>query len=158
MPTLPFACGNVNRFVNPLFLDKLVTFKVRWSGTDALSPRTSWSRTWGSGPGFWLLNHLSGVSTVSVVGVILASEVTRVVFFSGCELCWSGVLGAIGVVTLTKVKHRRELLFAGLPLLFAIHQFMEGFVWLGLERTLSPAVRGRLIDVDDAIFPDVYLQ
>jgi hypothetical protein len=52
----------------------------------------------------------------------------------------SGVLGAIGVVTLTKVKHRRELLFAALPTLFAIHQFIEGFVWLGLDGILSPAV------------------
>ena len=52
----------------------------------------------------------------------------------------SGVLGAVGVVTLTKVKHRRELLFAALPVLFAIHQFIEGFVWLGLDGILSPAV------------------
>jgi hypothetical protein len=52
----------------------------------------------------------------------------------------SGVLGTIGVVTLTKVKHRREILFAALPLLFAIHQFIEGFVWLGLDGILSPAV------------------
>ena len=46
----------------------------------------------------------------------------------------------IGVVTLTKVKHRRELLFASLPTLFAIHQFIEGFVWLGLDGILSPTV------------------
>jgi len=52
----------------------------------------------------------------------------------------SGVLGAVGVVTLTKVKHRRELLFAALPTLFAIHQFIEGFVWLGLDGILSPTV------------------
>jgi len=52
----------------------------------------------------------------------------------------SGVLGAVGVVTLTRVKHRRELLFAALPTLFAVHQFIEGFVWLGLDGILSPAV------------------
>jgi hypothetical protein len=52
----------------------------------------------------------------------------------------SGVLGAVGAVTLTKVKHRRELLFASLPILFAVHQFIEGFVWLGLDGILSPAV------------------
>jgi len=49
-------------------------------------------------------------------------------------------LAAIGVVTLTKVKHRRELLFAALPTMFAFHQFIEGFVWLGLDGILSPAV------------------
>jgi hypothetical protein len=44
------------------------------------------------------------------------------------------------MITLTKVKHRRELLFAALPTLFAVHQFIEGFVWLGLDGVLSPAV------------------
>jgi hypothetical protein len=38
------------------------------------------------------------------------------------------------------VKHRRELLFASLPTLFAIHQFIEGFVWLGLDGMLSPKI------------------
>jgi hypothetical protein len=38
------------------------------------------------------------------------------------------------------VKHRRELLFAALPVPFAVHQFIEGFVWLGLDGILSPAV------------------
>lgn len=52
----------------------------------------------------------------------------------------SAALGAAGVVTLTKVKHRRELLFAAMPLLFAIHQFIEGFVWLGLDGILSAKV------------------
>ncbi len=52
----------------------------------------------------------------------------------------SGVLGGVGVITLTKVKHRRELLFAALPTLFAIHQFIEGFVWLGLDGVFSPKV------------------
>ena|ERR1019366_3531067 len=60
-------------------------------------------------------------------------------FSAAANFVGSGVLGGIGVVTLTKVKHRRELLFAGLPTLFAIHQFMEGFVWLGLDGYLSPA-------------------
>ena len=61
-------------------------------------------------------------------------------FSATANFVGSGVLGAVGVVTLTKVKHRREVLFAALPTLFAIHQFIEGFVWLGLDGILSPAV------------------
>ncbi|MBT9331556.1 DUF6629 family protein [Paracidobacterium acidisoli] len=61
-------------------------------------------------------------------------------FSAAANFVGSGVLGAIGVVTLTKVRHRRELLFAALPTLFAVHQFIEGFVWLGLDGVLSPAV------------------
>jgi hypothetical protein len=63
-----------------------------------------------------------------------------VCFSATANFVGSGVLGAVGVVTLTKVKHRRELLFASLPVLFAVHQFMEGFVWLGLDGILSSAV------------------
>jgi len=61
-------------------------------------------------------------------------------FSAMANFAGSAVLGTIGVVTLTRVKHRRELLFASLPLLFAVHQFIEGFVWLGLDGVLSPAV------------------
>jgi hypothetical protein len=63
-----------------------------------------------------------------------------VCFSAAANFVGSGVLGAVGVMTLTKVKHKRELLFASLPTLFAIHQFIEGFVWLGLDGVLSPAV------------------
>lgn len=61
-------------------------------------------------------------------------------FSATANFVGSGVLGAVGVVTLTKVKHRREVLFAALPTLFAIHQFIEGFVWLGLDGILSSTV------------------
>jgi hypothetical protein len=61
-------------------------------------------------------------------------------FSATANFVGSTALGAVGVVTLTKVKHRRELLFAALPMLFAVHQFIEGFVWLGLDGYLSPAV------------------
>src|SRR6202034_1801479 len=61
-------------------------------------------------------------------------------FSATANFVGSTVLGAIGVVTLTHVKHRRELLFASLPILFAAHQFIEGFVWLGLDGVLSPQV------------------
>jgi hypothetical protein len=61
-------------------------------------------------------------------------------FSATANFVGSGALGAVGVVTLTRVRHRREILFASLPLLFAIHQFTEGFVWLGLDGILSPTV------------------
>src|SRR3984885_5701661 len=65
-------------------------------------------------------------------------------FSAAANFVGSGILGTLGVVTLTKVKHRRELLFAALPTLFAIHQFIEGFVWLGLDGRLSSTVAHNL--------------
>jgi hypothetical protein len=61
-------------------------------------------------------------------------------FSAAANFVGSTVLAGVGVVTLTRVKHRRELLFAALPTLFAIHQFIEGFVWLGLDGILSAKV------------------
>jgi hypothetical protein len=63
-----------------------------------------------------------------------------VCFSATANFVGGGFLTAVGVVTLTRVKHRREMLFAALPVLFAIHQFIEGFVWLGLDGILSPTV------------------
>lgn len=45
----------------------------------------------------------------------------------------SGVIGAIGVATLRHVREPRALLAAAVPMLFALHQFTEGWVWLGLD-------------------------
>jgi len=61
-------------------------------------------------------------------------------FSAAANFVGSGVLATVGVATLTRVKHRREILFASLPTLFAIHQFIEGFVWLGLDGMLSSKV------------------
>ena len=61
-------------------------------------------------------------------------------FSATVNFAGSAVLGTVGVVTFTHVKHRRELLFAALPTLFAVHQFIEGFVWLGLDGILSPTI------------------
>ncbi len=61
-------------------------------------------------------------------------------FSATANFVGGGFLTAVGVVTLTRVKHRREILFAALPALFAVHQFIEGFVWLGLDGILSPVV------------------
>src|SRR5271155_4989716 len=77
----------------------------------------------------------------ALIDVILArGEKPSMCFSATANFVGSTALGAVGVVTLTKVKHRRELLFASLPILFAAHQFIEGFVWLGLDGILSPTV------------------
>lgn len=65
-------------------------------------------------------------------------------FSAAASFVGSGVLATLGVATLTRVKHKRELLFASLPTLFAIHQFIEGFVWLGLDGRLSAEVMHKM--------------
>ena len=60
-------------------------------------------------------------------------------FSATANFTGSAVLGTLGAITLTRVKHPRELLFAAIPTLFAVHQFIEGFVWLGADGILSPA-------------------
>jgi hypothetical protein len=61
-------------------------------------------------------------------------------FSATADFAGSVVLGAVGVATLREVKNRRELLLAAMPCLFAVHEFIEGFVWLGLDGDLSQRV------------------
>lgn len=42
----------------------------------------------------------------------------------------SGILAFVGMIAYTQVKNKNQFLFASIPLLFAIQQFAEGFVWL----------------------------
>lgn len=49
-------------------------------------------------------------------------------------------IAGVGVATLAAVRRPRDLLVAALPLGFGIHQFVEGFVWLGLRGQVAPAV------------------
>jgi hypothetical protein len=47
------------------------------------------------------------------------------------------LVAGVGVETLRRVRAPRELIIGALPLLFGIHQFVEGFVWLGLRGQIS---------------------
>lgn len=61
-------------------------------------------------------------------------------FSASADFTGSVVLGAVGVATLREVKDRRELLLAAMPCLFAVHEFIEGFVWMGVDGTMSQQV------------------
>jgi hypothetical protein len=53
-------------------------------------------------------------------------------FSTTASFASGALLTAIGVVSIKKVKHKKQLLFASVPFIFAIQQFAEGFVWLSL--------------------------
>ncbi|WP_297434423.1 DUF6629 family protein [Sulfurimonas sp.] len=54
------------------------------------------------------------------------------IYFAVLNFTLAGAIGLIGLLTFTKVSTPNEVIFASLPLLFALHQFTEGFVWLGV--------------------------
>ena len=56
----------------------------------------------------------------------------------------SGVIAAVGVATLLRVEQPRAMLFAAVPLLFALHQFTEGFVWLGVHDDIRSEAAGHM--------------
>ncbi|MEJ2653194.1 MAG: hypothetical protein P8173_15785 [Gammaproteobacteria bacterium] len=69
-------------------------------------------------------------------------------FFIVANFTLAGILLVIGVLTLKKVSHPAELVFASLPLLFGLHQFTQGFVWLGLYHMVGP----RALHVSSMLF------
>jgi hypothetical protein len=56
-------------------------------------------------------------------------------FSASASFVASGVLGAVGVVSIKSVQSKSQIPFASLPLLFAIQQFTEGFLWLSLTNS-----------------------
>lgn len=58
-------------------------------------------------------------------------------FSAEADFAAGAVVGVIGVATLTKVRHRREVPLALVPCAFALHQIAQGFVWLGLDGQIS---------------------
>jgi len=54
------------------------------------------------------------------------------IYFAILNFTLSGAIMFVGILTLRKVSTPNEVLFAMLPLLFGLHQFTEGFVWLGV--------------------------
>ena len=59
----------------------------------------------------------------------------------------SVLVGGVGVETLRRVRTKRELIVGALPLLFALHQFTEGFVWLGLRGEVSGGLAHTATDI-----------
>ena len=59
-------------------------------------------------------------------------------FSASASFLAAAAIGTIGVATLRHVREPRALLFAAVPLLFALHQFTEGLVWLGLDGRIGP--------------------
>jgi hypothetical protein len=63
-----------------------------------------------------------------------------VCFSPQADFTAGAVVTGIGVGTLRRVRLRRELIVGALPLLFGLHQVVEGFVWLGLRGEVSTGV------------------
>jgi len=70
------------------------------------------------------------------------------IYFAVLNFTLSGAIGLVGILTLRKVSTPHEVVFAGLPLLFALHQFTEGFVWLGVGGYIEP----RALHIASGIF------
>lgn len=58
-------------------------------------------------------------------------------FSATASLAAGTFLAGVGVVTLRMVRHRSELAYAAIPLLFAIQQLTEGVVWLTFDPALE---------------------
>ena len=57
------------------------------------------------------------------------------------DLVAGAALLPVAVVSLREVRRVREIPFAALPLLFALHQLVEAVVWAGVEGHVSPGVQ-----------------
>lgn len=63
-------------------------------------------------------------------------------FSAQASFAGAAVITAAGIGALALVKERREVPFAALPLLFGIHQALEGLTWVELDGQKSAVLTG----------------
>lgn len=67
------------------------------------------------------------------------------------------VLLVIGVSTIKKVKHSSEIMFASIPVIFAIQQIAEGILWLTLTKANMPSLQNSMtylyLIIDQIVWP-----
>jgi hypothetical protein len=63
-----------------------------------------------------------------------------VCFSPEADLVTGVAVGIVGIDALRHVTDKRELPLAALPMLFAVHQLVETFVWWGLDGQVSSSV------------------
>ncbi|MFN2563290.1 MAG: DUF6629 family protein [Jatrophihabitans sp.] len=61
-------------------------------------------------------------------------------FSTTADVVAGGVLVPVAVLSLRQVTSARELPLAALPAIFALHQFIEAFVWAGADGDVSSGV------------------
>lgn len=65
---------------------------------------------------------------------------TGMCFSPEADLVGGVIIGAIGLDTVSHVRHRRELPLAAIPVLLAGHQITEAFVWWGVRGSVSHSI------------------
>lgn len=60
-------------------------------------------------------------------------------FSAGASFTAAAVLGTAGVISVSQVKDKKQLLFASVPLLFSVQQCVEGMLWIKLTGKGDPA-------------------
>ncbi|MBO9531689.1 MAG: hypothetical protein J7513_01820 [Solirubrobacteraceae bacterium] len=66
-------------------------------------------------------------------------------FSATADLTAAAIVAPVGVVALRMAPTRADFPIAALPLLFAVHQGVEAFVWFGLQGTVSVGVMNAAI-------------
>ncbi|WP_074903317.1 DUF6629 family protein [Nitrosomonas communis] len=59
-------------------------------------------------------------------------------FSAGASFIASGALSIISVSAIRKVKNRKDIFIAFIPLIFAFQQFTEGLLWVALGNGEMP--------------------
>jgi len=80
-------------------------------------------------------------------------------FSASASFIVGGSLIALGTVTLKRVKQRRALAFAAIPLLFGIQQLIEGILWLSFDYdiVLLQSMMAYMFTIFSHVFWPIYM-
>jgi hypothetical protein len=68
-------------------------------------------------------------------------------FSATASFITAAATGAIGVATVLRVDHPREMPLAAIPLIFSVQQVIEGMLWITLGNGMNPQLSSMLANV-----------
>ena len=78
-------------------------------------------------------------------------------FSSAASFGAAALLAAAGIASIAKVRHQKEVMFAAIPVIFAIQQVAEGLLWLSMGnlalRTLREDLTYFFLFVAESVWP-----
>src|SRR6516162_9297541 len=78
----------------------------------------------------------------SLVVRLVKSKIPLIMCFSATASFGASIaLTAIGVASVSKIQMRSQILFASIPILFAMQQLTEGFLWLTFTHPGHPVAQ-----------------
>ena len=78
-------------------------------------------------------------------------------FSATASFAAGSTLSAVGILTISKIKRKSDILFAAIPLLFGIQQLTEGVIWLSSQSSVLHMVMAYIYSIFSHVLWPIFI-